>query len=245
MNSLGLATVCFTSLIGWKLLLELVLRGDAHLCRCNTYSLILSLSGFSKHSSFLVSANFFFFFFSGEEYNLPGDVSKGKVKGMSVQSKWLYWCGHLRAVFCSGVDTETSTRIQHCSRDSSSAGVCFGLGWFTMWCICKQDMPKLEPFICLPFPSLKCITFSYNGALIKTSSVFCSFLVRRVEEQDESLPFPILYLTLVMFFVGWLCFAGWNLKGRVDFSVPGAGRTVPGRSDLVVDMAAESCSIAA
>lgn len=87
------------------------------------------------------------------------------------------------------------------------------------------------------------MAFSYNRALIKTSSDFCPFLVRRVEEQGESLLFPILYLSLVVFFMGWLCFADWNLKGRVAFSVPGTGRTAPGRCDLVVAMAAESCSV--
>lgn len=45
--------------------------------------------------------------------------------------------------------------------------------------------------------------------------------------------------------MGWLCFADWNLKGRIDFAVPETGRTVPGRPNLVVDTAAESCSIAA
>lgn len=45
------------------------------------------------------------------------------------------------------------------------------------------------------------------------------------------------------FFLGWLCFADWNSKGRVDFSVPGTGRRVPGSTDLVTAMAAESSSI--
>jgi len=62
-----------------------------------------------------------------------------------------------------------------------------------MWCVCKQDTPKLEPFICLPLPSLKWIASSYSRALIKTSSDFCPWLVRRVGEVGESLLF-ILYL---------------------------------------------------
>lgn len=42
------------------------------------------------------------------------------------------------------------------------------------------------------------------------------------------------------FSLGWLCFAYWNSKGRVDFSVQETG----GRADLVVmAMAAESCSV--
>lgn len=49
---------------------------------------------------------------------------------------------------------------------------------------------------------------------------------------------------LFFFFLGWFCFADGNSKGRVDFSVPGAGRVIPGRADLVVmAMAAESCSL--
>lgn len=112
-----------------------------------------------------------------------------------------------------------------------------------MWCICKQDMPELEPFICLPFPSLKCTTFR-NRALIKASSDFCPFLVRRAEEQGEYLLFSVLYLSLgFFFFLEWVCFADWNSKGRVDFSVPGTGRRVPGSTDLVMAMVAESCSI--
>lgn len=78
-------------------------------------------------------------------------------------------------------------------------------------------MPKLEPFICLPFASLKHTAFSYNNALVKTSSDSCPFLGRRVEEQGESLLSPILYLSLVVIFVGWFCFADGNLKSRVDF----------------------------
>lgn len=161
--------------VNWIKIAPGILQGNALLCRCNVYSLILLQSGFSKHSSFLVSKNFFFFLSFGEEYHLPGDISNGKVKETSAQSKQPYWCGRLCAVFSSGVNTETRSWIQRCSRDTSSAGVCFGLRWFTMWCICKQDMPKLEPFICLPFPSLKCIAFSYNRALIKTSSDFWPF----------------------------------------------------------------------
>lgn len=112
-----------------------------------------------------------------------------------------------------------------------------------MWCLCKQDILELEPFICLPFPSLKCTTFS-NRALIKTSSDFCPFLVRRAEEQGEYFLFSVLYLSLgFFFFLGGVCFADWNSKGRVDFSVPGTGRRVPGSTDLIMAMAAESSSI--
>lgn len=46
-----------------------------------------------------------------------------------------------------------------------------------------------------------------------------------------------------VFFLEWVCFADWNSKGRVDFSVPGTGRRVPGSTDLVMAMVAESCSI--
>lgn len=65
--------------------------------------------------------------FFGKGYHSPGDVSKGKVKETSAWAKRPYWCGHLCAVFEPGVDTETGAWIQHCSRDTSSAGVCYGL----------------------------------------------------------------------------------------------------------------------
>lgn len=82
---------------------------------------------------------------------MPGDEGRGKAKEASAPSKWLCCCGHLCTLFSSGIDNKTRAWIQHCSRDTSYAGVCFGLRWCTMWCIWKkQDVPKLDPFICLP-----------------------------------------------------------------------------------------------
>lgn len=53
-----------------------------------------------------------------------------------------------------------------------------------------------------------------------------------------------LFVGFLFFFLGCLCFAEWSVKGRVDFSVPGTGRVIPGRADLVVmAMAAESCCV--
>lgn len=38
------------------------------------------------------------------------------------------WGGRLRAVFQSGIGTEPRVWVQHCSCDTSYAGVCFGSG---------------------------------------------------------------------------------------------------------------------